>query len=159
MPNKLSQFWNELKRRRVVYAITVYASTALIIIEVVNNVVDPLNLSQNIPTIVIAALAIGFLIMIILSWIFNVTPKGIKKTKSISDAEQIEVETPNSWRIATYISVVIIVILLLVNVFGPNSNIEKESIDFNSIAVLPFTDLSPQKDQEYFLSLSSMKPS
>lgn len=150
MSNKLSKFWQELKRRRVVYAITVYASTALIIIEVVNNVVSPLNLPQNIPAIVIAALAIGFTIMIILSWIFDITPKGIKKTKSISESEQSKIETPNSWRIATYISVVIIVILLLVNVLGLKSNIEKESYDLNSIAVLPFADLSPQKDQEYF---------
>jgi serine/threonine-protein kinase len=130
--------------------ITVYASASLIIIELVNNVIKPLNLPQNIPFIVIVALVIGFPIVIALSWIFDVTPKGIKKTESISEGEQIQVKTPNSWRIATYISVVIIIGMVLVNVFGLKSNIQKESHDFISIAVLPFTDLSPQKDQEYF---------
>ena len=130
--------------------ITVYATTAFIIIELVNNVVEPLNLPQNTPAIVIAALAIGFPIAIILSWIFDVTPKGIKKTKSISAEDQTQVETPNSWRIATYISIVIIISLVLVNVFGLKSNNQQVSHELNSIAVLPFTDLSPQKDQEYF---------
>lgn len=150
MPNKLSQFWQELKRRRVIYLITVYASSSFIIIELVNNVVMPLNLPENIPAIVIAALVISFPIVIILSWIFDVTPKGIKKTESISAAEKNQIKTPNSWIIATYISIVIIIILVLVNVFGLKRNNPIESYDFNSIAVLPFTDLSPQKDQEYF---------
>lgn len=150
MPNKLSRFWQELKRRRVIYMITVYASASFILIELVNNVVEPLNLPQNLPAIVIAALAIAFPIAIILSWIFDITPKGITKTKSLSEAEPIQAETPNSWRIATYISLVIIIILVLVNVVGLKSNIQKASYDLSSIAVLPFIDLSPQKDQEYF---------
>ncbi len=41
-PNKLSQFWQELKRRKVVHIITVYATAAFVIIELVNNVAEPL---------------------------------------------------------------------------------------------------------------------
>ncbi len=59
-PSKLSQFWQELKRRKVIYVITVYASAAFVIIELVNNLVEPLNLPPNLSTIVIVVLAVGF---------------------------------------------------------------------------------------------------
>ncbi len=42
--NRLSGFWQELKRRRVIHVITVYATSAFVIIELVNNLAEPLNL-------------------------------------------------------------------------------------------------------------------
>jgi hypothetical protein len=43
-PKKLSRSWKELKRRRVVHVVTVCASAAFVIIELVNNLSEPLNL-------------------------------------------------------------------------------------------------------------------
>ena len=43
-PNKLSQFWQELKRRKVVRVITVYAATALVILELVD-IVSPVEIT------------------------------------------------------------------------------------------------------------------
>ena len=56
-PNKLSRFWQELKRRKVIHVITVYASATFVIIELVNNLAEPLNLPPNLPTIVITDLS------------------------------------------------------------------------------------------------------
>ena len=42
--SKLSQFWQELRRRRVVHVITVYASASFVLIELINNLTEPLNL-------------------------------------------------------------------------------------------------------------------
>jgi len=78
-PFKQSQFWQELKRRKVIYVITVYASAAFVIIELINNVVEPLNLPERTPTIAIILLAIGFPFAVILSWIFDLTQKGMEK--------------------------------------------------------------------------------
>jgi len=72
-PSKLSQFWHELKRRRVIHVITVYATAAFVIIELVNNLAEPLNLPASLPTIVIIVLAIGFPLVIILSWLYDLT--------------------------------------------------------------------------------------
>ena len=80
-PNKLSQFWQELKRRRVIHVIIVYGTAAFVIIELVNNVFEPLQLPEWTPTLVILILAIGFPLAIIFSWIFDVTPEGIEKTR------------------------------------------------------------------------------
>ena len=44
MPNKLSQFWLELKRRKVVRVITVYAAAAFVILELLSIIIEPLRL-------------------------------------------------------------------------------------------------------------------
>ena len=68
-------------------------------------------------------LVIGFPIAIIFSWIFDITLKGIRKTKPIKLAKEQRVNYPLSDKISRF---------------------------ENSIAVLPFQDMSPLKDQEYF---------
>jgi TolB-like protein/Tfp pilus assembly protein PilF len=152
-PNKISQFWQELKRRRVIHVIVVYATAAFVIIELINNVTEPLNLPDWTPTFVIVILAIGFPLAIIFSWIFDVTPEGIEKTKPIRDIQDREkMMVPNSWRIATYASVVIIIGLVAINVFGGrNRVIIDESLD-KSIAVLPFRNDSPDEEKMYFIN-------
>ena len=92
-PNKLSQFWQELKRRKVVRVIAMYAGAAYIIIELVSNITEPLHLPGWTTTLVILLLAIGFPITAILSWIFDVTPEGVEKTKSVNEAKE-EVPKP-----------------------------------------------------------------
>ena len=54
MPNKLSQFWQELKRRKVIKAVAMYAAGAIVLIELSNNVTVPLNLPDWTPKLVIA---------------------------------------------------------------------------------------------------------
>ena len=73
------RFWLELKRRKVFRVIAMYAGAAFVIIEVTNNVVDPLGLPNWVPTLVILSLIIGFPVIAILSWIFDLTPRRSKK--------------------------------------------------------------------------------
>ena len=150
-PNKLSQFWQELKRRRVIHVIIVYATAAYVIIELVTNVAEPLSLPDWTPTLVIVLLAIGFPLAIIFSWIFDVTPEGVKKTKP---AHKVKSEdkpvTSNSWKIASYISFVVIVGLIVLNII-PRISKSKEITNFEKyIAVLPFTNMSGDEEQDYF---------
>jgi hypothetical protein len=53
-----------------------------VLIELANNVVEPLNLPDWTTTLVILILVVGFPITVILSRIFDITPKGIVKTDS-----------------------------------------------------------------------------
>ncbi len=150
-PNKLSQFWQELKRRKVIYVITVYASAAFVIIELVNNVVEPLNLPERTPTIAIILLAIGFPIAVILSWIFDLTPKGMEKTKPLS--EEQEAERPviqNRWKIATYVSIAVIIGLIILNLAGGGNKLQAG--DIQSLVVLPFDNFTGDEGLEYFVS-------
>ncbi len=51
--NKITQIWQELKRRKVIHVIVVYATAAFVLIELVNNVYEPLRLPEWTPTMVI----------------------------------------------------------------------------------------------------------
>ena len=79
--NKLSKFWNELKRRKVIGVIIIYATTAFILIQLASMLEAPLRLPEWFDTFIIIFLIIGFPIAIIFSWIFDVSSKGITKTE------------------------------------------------------------------------------
>lgn len=66
MPNKLSQFWQELKRRNVVRVVVMYAGAAFVITEVVNNITGPLHLPDWVATAVVLLLLVGFPVMAVL---------------------------------------------------------------------------------------------
>jgi len=122
-PRRLSRFWRELKRRKVVQVIIAYATVAFVIIELVNNITEPLGLPGWTDTMVIVLLVIGFPFVVILSWIFDVTRRGIKKTEPI---DSVTTQTKDQ-------------------------SMDNSTSRFtNSIVVLPFQDMSQEKDQDYF---------
>jgi len=134
---KLTRFWQELKRRRVVHVITVYASASFVLIELVNNLTEPLNLPPKMATIVVVILAVGFPLAVILAWIYDLTGKGIEKTKPAEEVEdELQNKVPNVWRIATYVSFVVIVGLLTHNIVGGPK--ELRAGDIQSLVILPF---------------------
>ena len=142
MPNKLSQFWLELKRRKVIRVITVYAATAFVIIELTNNITEPLNLPEWVPTLVIVLLAIGFLISIVMSWIFDITPGGVEKTKPVKETvKEGKLKTSNGWKVATYISVLIIAALVIFEIVRSTRRPAEIENLTRSIAILPFENL------------------
>ena len=122
-PNKLSQFWQELKRRRVIHVIIVYATAAVVIIGLVSDVYESLNLPDWTPALTLIILVIGFPLAIIFSWIYNVSRNGLVKTEAIGSIEQKS---------------------------EARSTSVKTTSQEKSIIVLPFDNISPDPDQEYF---------
>jgi TolB-like protein/Tfp pilus assembly protein PilF len=150
MPNKLSQFWQELKRRKVIHVIIVYATTAFIIIELITNVSEPLRLPEWTPTLVILILVIGFPLAVIFSWIFDVSSDGVQKTKPLKDVEKGEDSAvSSSWRIATYVSVVIIIGFIVFNILSRSRHSDDLFSLEKSIAVLPFENMSDSEEYSH----------
>ena len=58
------------------------------LIELANNVVEPLNLPDWTPRLVIILALIGFPIMLVLSWIFDITPEGLSKTADLEEEKE-----------------------------------------------------------------------
>ncbi|MGM0667005.1 MAG: tetratricopeptide repeat protein [Bacteroidota bacterium] len=138
-PDKPSNFWQELKRRRVIRIIPVYAASAFVILELVDIIADPLGLPAWTMNMVLVLLVIGFIISIILSWVYDFTPEGIQKTRPALGVKNGKKEkVPTGWKISTYVSVLIIIAFVL---FYLVSSIRKSS-DISTlektIAVLPF---------------------
>ncbi|TFH38151.1 MAG: hypothetical protein E4G95_04130, partial [Bacteroidia bacterium] len=118
-----------------------YASAAFVIIELINNLAEPLKLPPNLITIVVIVLAVGFPLVIILSWLYDLTPEGVEKTKPAEEViEGEKTVVPNAWKIATYVSFVAIVGLLTFNIIG-NSKLLHAG-DIKSLLILPFDNLT-----------------
>ena len=150
-PNKISQFWQELKRRRVVHVTTVYASMAFVIIELVNNLTEPLNLPPRLSTIVVVILAVGFPLTVILAWLYDLTPDGIERTRAVEELEDAKrLVIPNAWRVATYVSFVVIIGLLALNIVGRSN--ELKAGDIQSLVILPFDNFTGDDELDYFVS-------
>jgi len=150
-PNKLSQFWQELKRRKVVRVITVYAAAAFVILELTDIVAPSLGLPEWTLNLIIILLCVGFIIAIIVSWIYDIHPEGgIVKTEPVKKAKNAEIlPSTNSWKVATYMSVVVIIGLLIVNIFARQNKITVNPDLEKSIAVIPFLNFSEDPNQEY----------
>lgn len=150
-PNKLSRFWKELKRRRVVHVITVYASAAFILIELVNNLAEPLNLPPGLATVVIIVLVVGFPLAVILGWIYDLTPEGIERTKPVEESDKDERKTvPNAWKIATYVSFVVIAGLIVLNIVRSPAKLHTGEIQ--SLVILPFENYTGDDQLENMVS-------
>jgi len=78
--------WNELKQRKVVRVITVYTASALAVLQAADMILPRIGLPSWTVTLVMILLCCGLAVAIVLSWIYDITPEGIKKT---DDLQQI----------------------------------------------------------------------
>lgn len=152
MKYNISQFWNELKRRKVVRVVPVYGAAAFVILELADILAEPLRLPDWTVNFVLVLLGIGLVVTLILSWVFDITPEGIEKTKSTVETKTIKPQPASKgWKIATFVSVLIIIAFIVFYILGNN----KRSFDISklekSIAVLPFNNLSEEKGNEHFV--------
>jgi len=149
--SRIIQFWQELKRRKVLHVITVYAASAFVILELVDILAPSLGLPDWTLNLVLLLLCVGFVIAVILSWIYDIQPEGgIVKTESAHGTPEKDIpESSSTWKIASFISFVVIVGLILLNIFNGKADARIDLSLANSIAVLPFHNLSGDSEQDY----------
>ncbi len=103
----------ELKRRRIYPVIAAYAVVAWIVLQVGEVTLEPLGFSSRAMTFLIFAVVVGFALVLVLSWLFDLTPGGF-----VRDDGPVNQPVPADGQ--------------------------------PSIAVLPFVDMSAERDQAYF---------
>jgi tetratricopeptide (TPR) repeat protein len=98
--NKRNPFhlWEELKQRKVVRVITVYAASAFAILQAADMIFPRLGLPSWTISLVMILLGCGLVVAVILSWIYDFTPEGIKKTsgrelRELESGEQEDIGT------------------------------------------------------------------
>ena len=89
----MSGIFEELKRRNVFRVAVVYVIATWLILQVVEIVFPGLGLPGWTVTFVIALLAIGFPVAVILAWAFEITPEGIKKEKDVDRSNSVTPQT------------------------------------------------------------------
>ena len=84
------QFWQELKQRKVVRAMTVYIAGAFALLQAVDMVFPRIGLPSWTVTLAIVLLAAGLVVVVILTWIYDITPEGIRRTSNIDKAAEVD---------------------------------------------------------------------
>jgi TolB-like protein len=99
------------------------------------------------------ALALGFPLVIIFSWAFELTPEGIKREKDVNRDESLTRTTAHKLDRITIGLLIVVLAIVAVERFVPNADSPQSVaavVADKSIAVLAFQDLSPAGDQAYF---------
>lgn len=104
----MPQFFEELKRRKVIRVVVAYVIVGWVLIQVAETTFVPIGLPDWTLTLVIVLLALGLPLAAVLAWAFDITPGGVARTAAVAAPATL------------------------------------------SIAVLPFPDMSAEKDQEHF---------
>jgi len=138
-PLRLSRLVKELKRRRVFRGVIVYGASTLILLEAADNLCTAFGI-EAVPKWFVFVLAIGFFISLWFSWIYDITPGGIRKTEPASEQSvHIPRKEISIYKATTFASVLIIIGLFSYRIIDRSearlfAGIEK------SIAVLPLED-------------------
>tara|TARA_X000000368_G_C23027974_1_gene711139 strand:- start:42 stop:2060 length:2019 start_codon:yes stop_codon:yes gene_type:complete len=147
----LSNFFEELKRRKVYRVATSYAVVAFLIMQLVEILFPMFNFPQWTQQFIVIIVLLGFPIAVILSWIFDKTPEGFIKTKPSALAPSTEdvKKIPFLKRKSNWFLVLAVISGVLIGKIGGESELV-ESINDKTIAVLPFENLGQDGDDEYF---------
>ena len=88
MSDKLSLF-SELRRRNVFRVALTYAVIAWLLIEIASVLLPLVDAPESIITAFVVLLALGFAVALFVSWAFEMTPEGLKRTQDLSPDEVI----------------------------------------------------------------------
>src|SRR5882757_6285281 len=138
----MTGFFEELRRRKVYRVAIAYVVVSWALAQGLAQVLPVFDISNSIFRVVIALLLIGFPVALVLAWVFDVTSQGIRATPATS--------APGAHRRRNLI--MLIAMGLIVSAAAgffllPRASARK--ID-KSIAVLPFQNLSDEKENAYF---------
>src|SRR5438094_2603147 len=157
-----SNFFAELKRRNVIRMAGLYLVGAWLLTQVASTVLPMFGAPDWLPRTVVILLAMGFLPTLIFSWIFEMTPEGLKRDEDVPVEQSI---APQTARRMNRMIIAVLVLALGYFVFDkfvltprreaalvaarPSAE-PKSAANAKSVAVLAFANLSDDKGSEYF---------
>jgi len=159
---KIENLFAELKRRNVIRMAGLYLVGAWLVVQVAGTVLPMFGAPEWLPRTIVVLLAIGFVPAVIFSWVFELTPQGLKREDDVAPEQSI---TPQTGRRMDRMIIVVLVLALgyfafdkfaltprreaaLVSSAVPNES--KFVINAKSIAVLPFENLSRDPENAFF---------
>ena len=163
-------FLEELKRRNVIRVAIAYAITAWLLLQLSDVILGNIEAPGWVFQVIMLLLGIGFPLVIIFAWAFEMTPEGIKREKDVDRSQSITNVTGRKLdRIIIGVLVVVVAYLLVDKLVLQKSAEapatasadsvaaettaapkEAEEAANPSVAVLPFVNMSGDQENEYF---------
>jgi TolB-like protein/Flp pilus assembly protein TadD len=155
-------FFSELKRRNVYKVAVAYAVVAWLLIQAASILFPTFDAPPWAMKVFVVVLVLGFPIALIFSWAFEITPEGIKRESDVPPNESIRRRTGRKIIASTVVLAVIAAALLAYQLLRPKSSASPRAdevttssagpgaIPEKSVAVLPFENLSDDKQNAFF---------
>ncbi|CAN5673650.1 hypothetical protein BH20VER1_BH20VER1_06660 [soil metagenome] len=153
------RFFAELKRRNVYKVAVAYAVVGWLVMQIAATIVPALHLPPAVTTAVVVLTLLGFPLVLVCAWAFELTPEGIKRTEDVAPNESITRRTGRKLTIVVASVAVLALGLLAFQLSrdkaepataGSPDATARTSVAEKSIAVLPFESLSEDKANAYF---------
>ena len=145
-------FFEELKRRKVFRVGGTYGVVAWILMQIGEVTFPALNIPDWVMSTLVVALLAGLPIAIIFAWIFDKTPDGIIRTKSLT----LNSDDGKQWysKKRNYFTVIGIIFGFMIGIYGPNilSNNTNQVIikdGIQKLAILPFSNIRPNEETDF----------
>jgi TolB-like protein len=144
-------FFAELKRRNVYKIAVAYIVGGWALSEGISQVFPVFDVPNGIIRLIVILIIAGLPVALVLAWMFEITPEGIKRT-AIADAMPASAKPKkHRWLYVVVIGAAISIGLFFLGRYTAGNKLAASAGTSNkSIAVLPFSDLSPNRDQESF---------
>lgn len=136
-------FFSELKRRNVFRMAALYLVSAWLVMQIAEVIIGLANLADWVGPLILALLAIGLPIALVLSWFYELTPEGITLDTDAVQAAAIKHARGRS------IDLVVIAILCAAVMMFAYDKWWPEGPPERSIAVMAFENMSDDPDQDY----------
>ena len=146
-------FISELRRRNVFRVAAAYLVVGWLLTEVLTNVLPELGAPDWASRAVILIFAFGFIPAVILSWFYEISADGVQRD------HEVDQDHPDNRRasrrveqvtIATAVALIIVVGLFSARYTADDPSLIDLAATNNSVAVLPFVNMSDDTDNEYF---------
>jgi len=144
------RLFSELRRRNVFRVASGYAVFGWLLIEIADTIFPYLSLPDWTITLVIVLLLAGLPLVLLLAWVFDLTPQGLVRTDAVGADLSQQVIRGRELDFIIIIVLLLLLGLLLWDKFNPQRSPFSAMAATPSIAILPFADLSEQSDQGYF---------
>ena len=136
----MKNIFSELNRRNVLRTVLFYAAACWLLLQISETVLPVFGVPDWILRFIILALAIGFVPVILFSWVYEITPEGIKKDNQVDRQASISSATGRKISIATVVLLVAIVALTFLRPQA-DTTLPISSSLAQGVAVLPFENI------------------
>ncbi|TDJ32233.1 MAG: hypothetical protein E2O56_05665 [Gammaproteobacteria bacterium] len=172
--------FSELKRRNVIRVAAAYLVASWLLLQIVDVLVPILDLPGWVGKLVFLFIALGFVPVLIFSWAYEMTPEGLRRDSEVAHDQSITLQTARKLDRVTIILLLIVVGIVVIDRFVPETGDQPETtatgpVDNQvaespaqpppneaqgrspgvtdqrpSVAVIPFVNMSDDKQNEYF---------